>query len=118
MGLKLVAEKIGLTSKVNKRRPKTRVNDKEHELEKVTIRRETPNTSDIQVRGNIEGVNVTFVIDTGADKTLVSKRLFDRIYPSHQPHLGGKVKLTHAGGDTLRNYGRCNMKIQLGTSLS
>jgi len=89
-----------------------RIPDKEKN--ESIVRREFQPPSDAQVPGSIQDIQVTFVIDTGAQRTLISKKIFDRIDSSTRPPLGKKIKLTHAGGDALTNYGRCILTLKIG----
>ena len=51
----------------------------------------------IYVSWSINGVKVNFVVDTGAEKTVVSKRVFDKIYQDDQP----KLVMRGSGNDSL-----------------
>lgn len=51
----------------------------------------------------MERVPVTFVVDTGAEKTIVSQKVFSKI--ENQPKLVQKGGLLHAGGAPLKDYG-------------
>ena len=84
------------------------------EMIKSSVRREIPSSSDAIVEGKILGVKVNFVIDTGAEKTLISKKIYDQIDPMLQPTLGKRTKVSHAGGKPLKSYGRCTVPLELG----
>ena len=51
------------------------------------------------------------MVDTGAEKTIISKKVFSKI--DGQPKLVQKGCLLHAGGDPLKDYGKCTLSIQL-----
>ena len=42
------------------------------------------------------------MVDTGAEKTVVSKKVFDKICQDDQPKLVKRGKLMHAGGGGVR----------------
>ena len=52
-------------------------------------------------------------MDTGAEKTVVSKKVFDKINKDHQPNLVKRGKLMHAGGQAMTVYGRCKVNMIL-----
>ena len=52
-------------------------------------------------------------MDTGAEKTVVSKKVFDKINKDYQPNLVKRGKLMHAGGQAMTVYGRCKVNMIL-----
>ena len=62
----------------------------------------------------LEGVPLFFTADTGAARTVVSKRVFDQIPTELQPKLCKSASLSGAGGNILQEYGKAIFKIQLG----
>lgn len=65
------------------------------------------------ISGSVNGVKVNFVVDTGAERTVVSKKVFDKINKTEQPALVKRGKLMHAGGQAMTVYGQCKMSITL-----
>ena len=53
------------------------------------------------------------MVDTGAEKPVVSKKVFDKIYQDDQPKLVKRGKLMHAGGQEMTPYGRCKVNMIL-----
>ena len=80
-------------------------------LESISVRSSTPVSDGIYLQGLVEGVPVTFVVDTGAEKTIISKKIFSKI--DRKPQLAEKDGLLHAGGAPLKDYGICTLNIQL-----
>ena len=76
-------------------------------------RKGIPSSDTIYVSGSINGVKVNFVMDTGAEKTIVSKKGFDKIYQYDQPKLVKRGKLMPSGGQAMTVYGRCKVNIVL-----
>ena len=52
-------------------------------------------------------------MDTGAQKTVFSKKVFDKINKDYQPNLFKRGKLMHAGGQAMTVYGRCKVNMIL-----
>ena len=80
-------------------------------LERISVRSSIPVSDGIYLKGLVEKVPVTFVVDTGAEKTIISKKIFSKI--DKQPSLAQKGGLLHAGGAPLKDYGICTLNIQL-----
>ena len=59
----------------------------------------------------MEGAPITFVVDTEAEKTIVSQKVFSKF--ENKPNLVQKGGLLHAGGAPLKDYGKCTLSIQL-----
>ena len=80
------------------------------------IRRGFPSSDSVFISGSVNGVKVNFIVDTGAERTVVSKKIFDKIKDSNKPSLVKKGKLMHAGGQAIVNYGKCKVDIVLDTT--
>ena len=65
------------------------------------------------MEGYIEYVRILFTADTGATRTIISKRIFDRI-PEPEPRLVKAPDLVRAGGKPLLMYGKTKCKLSLG----
>lgn len=55
------------------------------------IRRGFPLSESIYIAGCVQGVHVNYVVDTGAEKTVVSKNIYNRIDDSCKPSLQKKT---------------------------
>ncbi|KAH3830672.1 hypothetical protein DPMN_103918 [Dreissena polymorpha] len=75
------------------------------------IRRGFPLSESIYIAGCVQGVHVNYVVDTGAEKTVVSKNIYNRIDDSCKPSLQKKGKLLHAGGEPLTDFGKCDLEL-------
>ena len=59
----------------------------------------------------MQGYPVVLTADTGASKTVLSKRVYECMRPEERPPL----KLIGAGGTTIKELGKGEFTIQLGT---
>ena len=59
-------------------------------------------------------MNLTFTADTGATRTIISDRIYNKIDPKKRPELRKTACLTGAGGTRLKEYGKANFNIMLG----
>ena len=66
------------------------------------------------MEGYIENVRILFTADTGATRTIISKRIFDRIPRKDKPRLVKAPDLVGPGGKPLLMYGKTNCKLTLG----
>ena len=66
----------------------------ENEGEKVenSVRREVPYTDTLYVNGSVQGVKTSFVLDTGAEKTVISDRIFNQIEDCLKPNVTKRGK--------------------------
>ena len=80
------------------------------------IRRKVPLVPGVFVRGGIQGVDTWFTIDTGASRSVISKRVFNNISGDMKPELvqHQNSHLEQAGGEPLHEYGRGKMNIEMG----
>ena len=69
----------------------------------------------IYVRGSVQGYPVILTADTGASKTILSKRVYESMRPEERPPLRKACKLIGAGGTTINELGEGEFTIQLGT---
>ena len=58
-------------------------------------------------------VKVNFVVDTSAERTVVSKKAVDQINKDDKTNLVEKGKLMYAGDQAMTVYGRCKVNIVL-----
>ena len=68
----------------------------------------------VYIRGSIEGYPALLTTDTGASKTIISKKLYEAMKPEDRPPLGKSSKLIGAGGTTINEVGKGTFKLQLG----
>ena len=52
----------------------------------------------VYIRGSVQGYPVLLTADTGATKTVISKRVYEAMRPEDKPKLGKSSKLIGAGG--------------------
>ena len=81
------------------------------------IRRGLPQTAGVYVKGEILGVNVWFTVDTGASRTVLSKRVFNKILGNQRPKLtkhNNSAALEQAAGIPLVDYGSCKINMKIG----
>ncbi|MCG8032791.1 MAG: retroviral-like aspartic protease family protein, partial [Candidatus Thiodiazotropha taylori] len=69
----------------------------------------------IYIRGTVQGYPILFTADTGASKTVLSKRVYESMRSEDRPELGKASKLIGAGGTTIKDLGKGDFSIQLGT---
>ena len=62
----------------------------------------------------MQGYTVLLTADTGASKTVISKRVYEAMRPEDTPKLEKSSKLIGAGGTAIKELGKCEFKIQLG----
>ena len=68
----------------------------------------------VYVQGTVNGVPVTFTADTGASRTVVSNRVFDKIKLEEQPQLRHSACLVGAGGTPIREKGKAEFELTIG----
>ena len=69
----------------------------------------------IYIRGDIQGYPVLFTADTGASKTVLSKRVFESMRPADRPVLSRASKLIGTGGTIITNLGKGEFTVHLRT---
>lgn len=70
--------------------------------------------SGVYVKGMVESVPVFFTADTGASRTIISTRVFNKIRESARPELTKSVCLKGAGGVPIKERGKASFVLQLG----
>ena len=68
----------------------------------------------IYIRGTIQGYPLLFTTDTGASKTVLSKRVYDAMRHEDKPSLVKCPKLVGTGGTAINEQGKGNFKLKLG----
>lgn len=66
------------------------------------------------IHGSIQNVPVVFTADTGASKTIVSSRVYDKISSKEKPSLRNSSCLRGASGKPIKEYGKAKFKLKLG----
>ncbi|MES9884358.1 MAG: retropepsin-like aspartic protease, partial [Sedimenticola sp.] len=68
----------------------------------------------LYIAGMVEQVPVVFTADTGASKTIVSTRVYDRMVKGERPELQRSTTLRGAGGSPIKERGQASFKLTLG----
>ena len=68
----------------------------------------------LYVKGSVEGVPVTFTADTGASRTVLSKRVYAKIEECLRPQLNKSGCLKGAGGMPIQEWGKAEFAFKLG----
>lgn len=68
----------------------------------------------VYVEGAVNGVAVLFTADTGASRTVISTRVFEKLQGEVRPMLRQSSCLKGASGDPIRERGRAKFTIKLG----
>lgn len=66
------------------------------------------------IRRTVHGYPILYTTDTGASKTILSKRVYNNKRPEDKTSPTKTVKLVGAGGTNISEVGKGNFKIQLG----
>ena len=62
----------------------------------------------------MQGYPILLTADTGASKTVISKRVYEAMRPEDKPNLEKSSKVIGAGGTAIKELGKGEFKIQLG----
>ena len=68
----------------------------------------------VYIRGSAQGYPLLFTTDTGASRTIISKRLFESMEKQDQPELKGTTKLVGASGAKIQEMGKGLFQLKLG----
>lgn len=68
----------------------------------------------IYIRGSVQGYPLLFTTDTGASRTIISKRVFEAMKQEDQPELKSSSKLVGASGAVIKELGKGSFKLRLG----
>ncbi|MEW8546855.1 MAG: aspartyl protease family protein, partial [Candidatus Thiodiazotropha sp.] len=69
------------------------------------VQRRLKRSDGVYVEGAIEGFKMTFTADTGATRSIISRRVFDKISLENRPQLRKSVGLLSVSGTPLKEYG-------------
>ena len=85
----------------------------EHDVE--TVRGGNPGSVGFYVEGQVENLKVTFTVDTGATRTLISDKMYNKLDERSRPELRPvKVNLLNACGSKMKVLGEAQFKVNLG----
>jgi hypothetical protein len=87
------------------------------DVEWQKVRREKPKCSGVYVEGSVQGIEVLFTIDTGATRTFMSKRIFEKIPSEKKPELVANPEsrpMTGADGKLISRFGKAVLTLELG----
>ncbi len=90
---------------------------KEREVEKGEKVLDRPYSTWIFLQGLVHGIDIWFTLDTGAARSIVSKKIYDQYPRGNKLRLRkGVVKgnIEQAGGTSLENYGAAKWEIKIG----
>lgn len=68
----------------------------------------------VYVRGMVNGEPVMYTADTGASRTIISNRVFQRIPEEKRPVLDQSMRLIGAGGTPIKGAGKAKFNLSLG----
>ena len=71
-------------------------------------------TDGVYVKGMVNGEPVTFTADTGASKTIISTKVYEKIPVARRPVLDQSLRLIGAGGAPIKGAGRAEVDLKLG----
>ena len=82
-------------------------------MKSIKVTRKLPDG--IYVRGSAQGYPMLFTTDTGASKTIISRRIFESMNVEDQPKLTGASKLIGACGTEIKELGKGLFQLKLGS---
>ena len=68
----------------------------------------------IYIRGSVQGYPILFTADTGASKTVISKRMYEAMEIEDRPALSSSSRLIGPGGSIIKELGKGNFSLKLG----
>lgn len=83
------------------------------QADRYSIGRQQPKADGIYLNGTLEDITIYFTIDTGAVKSVISKRIYDKIPTLQRPVLEKSSMLTTVNGDPLVEFEKALFKIKL-----
>jgi len=94
---------------------KTHDDGKEQDLSSPqVIGRQVLRCDGVYVKGQVQGFDINFTVDTGAARTVLSTQTFKRIPQSKRPNLKKSHTLASADGKPLQELGKAIFVIKLG----
>ena len=68
----------------------------------------------IYIRGKVQGYPLLFTADTGASRTIISRRFYEEMAQKDKPILSKTSKLVGASGMTINELGKGTFNMKLG----
>ena len=68
----------------------------------------------VYIRGTVQGYPILFTADTGASKTIISKRMYEAVRPADRPILNKSTRLLGPSGDAIKELGKAKFSITIG----
>ena len=68
----------------------------------------------IYIRGTVQGYPILFTADTGASKTIISKRMYEAMEGSDKPVLMKTSRLLGPSGSAISELGKAKFSMTLG----
>lgn len=81
----------------------------------MALRRKAGLCDGIYIRGSIQGIPTVLTADTGASRTVLSIRFFNKIEDKNRPTLEKSNMLKGAGGAPLNESGKGVFSLQMGS---
>lgn len=81
-------------------------------IKSIKVTRKLPDG--VYIRGSAQGYPLLFTTDTGASKTIISKRVYESMKTEDQPELKRSSKLVGASGAEIRELGKGKFLLKLG----
>lgn len=63
----------------------------------------------------VNDLQVNFTVDTGAARTVISEKTFNRLPENRKPLLKKSTELCNCSGEPLREKGKANFEIEIGS---
>ena len=68
----------------------------------------------IYIRGSVQGYPLLFTADTGASRTIISKKVFEAMKQEDKPELKRSAKLVGPSGTVIKELGKGSFNVKLG----
>ena len=85
-----------------------RVEGKQEEEEKLNMQKSL--NEGIYINGEVKGLKITFTANTGAARSVLSTRLYQRLGMERRPELRKACNLRGANGMPIREMGKGHMR--------
>ncbi len=72
---------------------------------KLPIRRGFPFSDTVYIHGTVQGIETQFVLDTGAEKTVIAERIFNQIKSEDRPKIVRKGEISTRRWWSIKGYG-------------
>ena len=83
--------------------------------DKTSVKQCREVSSGVYIKGSVEDVPILFTADTGASRTVISTRVYEKIDKEKQPTLQKSSCLVGAGGSSIQERGKGLFAVRLGT---